>query len=341
MKNIKILGIDLAKDSFQIHGTDSHGKKVIAKKMNRKKLIEFIANLKPCLIGIEACGGAHYFSRLFKRYHHEVKMMAPQYVKPYVMSNKNDMNDAKGIAEAVTRPNMKFVATKTVEQQDTLLIHRARELIVKQRTALSNQIRGLLQEYGIVISKGLTRIQRLPEILEDHADKLTVKSTNIFLRLYEQFKILSSQVEMYNFEIEKIVQSDETCQRILKIKGIGAISASAIVATIGDAKVFKNGREVSAWLGLTPRQHSSGGKIKLGGISKRGDRYVRTLLIHGARSVVNVCDKKEDSINRWVLDKKIRCGKNKAAVALANKNARMIWAMMASGKKYHEPKIVH
>jgi len=292
MKNIKVLGIDLAKNVFQLHGTDAKGKRVLSKRMSREKLTEFIGNLSPCLIGIEACMGANYWARVFEQMGHTVKIMSPQFVKPYVMANKNDQNDARGIAEAVTRPNMKFVSVKKIEQQDILLLHRARELIVKQKTAQSNQIRGLLAEYGIIIPKGLSHIKKLPDILEKNDAKLTIKSKAIFLRLHEQFKAIVDQLEIYKKELETIVSQDSQCQEILKIEG--PITASAIVATIGDAKVFKNGREVSAWLGLTPKQHSSGDKTRLAGISKRGDRYVRTLLIHGARSIVKNCDKKTD-----------------------------------------------
>src|SRR3990167_9580771 len=220
MKNIKVLGIDLAKNVFQIHGADAKGKCVLRKRLSRAKLIEFMANLSPCIIGIEACGGSHYWARLFKQYGHEVRMMAPQFVKPYVKSNKNDRNDSEAIAEACTRPTMRFVAIKTVEQQDILVIHRARELSIKNRTAQASQIRGILSEYGITIPEGISKIRRVTEIIE--------------------------------------LNKNNVCQEVQKIAGIGPLIASAIVATIGDAKTFKNGREVSAWLGLTPKQFSSG-----------------------------------------------------------------------------------
>jgi transposase len=336
MKNIKVLGIDLAKNVFQLHGTNLKGKRVLGKRLSREKLVEFVANIPPCLIGIEACMGAHYWARTFEKMGHIVKIMSPQFVKPYVMANKNDRNDARGIAEAVTRPNMKFVPIKKIEQQDMLLLHRTRELIVKQKTAQSNQIRGLLAEYGIVIPKGLSQIKILPEILEKNNDKLTIRSKEIFMRLHEQFKALDAQLSIYNKELEIFVSQDEQCQEILKIEGIGPITASAVIATISDAKMFKNGREVSAWLGLTPKQNSSGDKTRLTGISKRGDRYVRALLIHGARSIVKNCDKKTDKRSQWIIDKKHRCGYNKAAVALANKNARIIWAILATGECYRK-----
>jgi transposase len=337
VKNIKTLGIDLAKNVFQLHGIDAKGKAILRKRLTRQKMIEFIANLTPCTIGIEACTGAHYWARTFKSMGHEVKMMAPQFVKPYVQSNKNDQNDAAGIAEASTRPKMKFVPIKTIEQQDILLVHRARQLAVKQRTAHANQIRGLLAEYGIILAKNIINIQNVPQILEENADKLTPYATRHFEQLYKRFQEFDKEVDEYGKEIERFAKQDTRCQELMKIEGVGSLTASAAVATIGDAKVFKNGREVAAWLGLVPKQHSSGNKIVLGGISKRGDRYMRTLLIHGARSVVNICEKKTDRRSLWLADKKTRAGYNKAAVALANKNARVIWAILATGECYRQP----
>lgn len=334
MRNIKVLGIDLAKNVFQLHGTDAKGKQILRKRFNRMQLIEFVSNLSPCIIGIEACTGAHYWGRLFERYGHTVKMMAPQFVKPYIKSNKSDRNDARGIAEAVTRPDMKFVPIKMVEQQETLLLHRARELVVKQRTAQANQIRGCLSEFGVVIPQGVTQIRKLPIILEDNADKLTAKAKEVFLELYEQFITYDLQEKKYQRQIERQANQDILCQEIMKIEGVGPLIASATVATIGDAKLFKNGREVAAWLGLVPKQHSSGNKVRLLGISKRGDHYVRKLLIQGARSAVKNCERKTDMKNKWIADKKQRCGFNKAAVALANKNARIIWAVMVTGECY-------
>lgn len=338
MGNIKVLGIDLAKNVFQLHGVDAKGKCVLRKRLSRAKLLEFIANLPSCTIGIEACGGAHYWAREFQKLGHLVKMMAPQFVKPYVKSNKNDRNDAGGIAEACSRPDMKFVAIKQIEQQDVLLIHRARELAVTQRTAQANQIRGGLLEYGITIPQGISNIKKMLTILEENQNKLTECSIETFKQLYEQFKIYDDQVKKYDNQLKQLVDQNTVCQEILKIPGIGPIGASAIVATIGDATVFKKGREVAAWLGLVPKQYSSGEKIRLGGISKRGDRYIRKLLIHGARTVVKNCEVKQDRLSLWVADKKQRCGFNKAAVALANKNARMIWAIMATGECYRYAK---
>jgi transposase len=337
MKNIKTLGIDLAKNVFQLHGIDAKDKCVLRKRLTRTKLIEFVSNLNPCTIAIEACTGAHYWSRLFISMGHEVKMMAPQFVKPYVQANKNDQNDAAGIAEASTRPKMKFVPIKTIEQQDILLVHRARQLAVKQRTAQANQIRGLLAEYGIIFAKNIANIKNMPQILESNTDKLTPYAIRQFEKLYKQFQEFDKEVDDYDKEIEQLAKKDIRCKELMKIEGVGPLTASAAVATIGDANVFKNGREVAAWLGLVPKQHSSGNKIILGGISKRGDRYMRTLLVHGARTVVKNCEKKTDKRNLWVANKKERGGYNKAACALANKNARVIWAILASGECYRQP----
>jgi transposase len=335
MENIKVIGIDLAKNFFQIHATDSKGKGVFRKRIARENLTAFLANLQPALIGMEACGGAHYWARQFQAMGHTVKLMSPQFVKPYVKSNKNDRNDAEAIAEAVTRPNMKFVAVKQLQQQDILLLHRARELLIKQRTAQANQIRGLLAEYGVVVAQGLSRLRKqMHDVLENKSNKLTTIALDIFNRMYEQLIHLDTQIKHYDEKLELIAKQDERCQRLKKIEGVGTLSATAMIATLGDVSIFKNGREVSAWLGLVPKQHSSGNTIRLSGISKRGDSYLRTLLIHGARSVVNHCEKKLDKRHQWLADKKQRCGSNKAAVALANKNARVIWALLASGEKY-------
>ena len=338
MKNLKVLGIDLAKNVFQIHGADAKGKCVLRKRMSRSKLIQFISNLPPVIIGIEACGGSHYWARLFKQYGHEVKMMSPQFVKPYVKSNKSDRNDSEAIAEACTRPSMRFVPIKTVSQQDMLALHRARELSIKNRTALSNQIRGLLSEYGITIPLGLSKIRRLMDILDANKENLSGLLQELMTTLYSQFQECDALVKRYDRQLERLANESDICKEIQKIAGVGSIIATAIIATIGDANVFKNGREVSAWLGIVPRQYSSGEKIVLGGISKRGDHYMRKLLIQGARSVVATCGRKTDKLSYWVAKKKQRCGYNKAAVALANKNVRMIWAIMATGECYRQPK---
>jgi transposase len=335
MRDIKILGIDLAKNIFQLHGAESRGKCVMRKRLTREKLKVFVAKLSPCVVAIEACTGAHYWARTFSAMGHTVKMMAPQFVKPYVKSNKTDRNDAEAIAEAASRPQMRFVPIKSVEQQDTQLIHRARELVMKQRTAQSNQIRGFLADYGITLPQGIGHVRkRLAGILEDNSHELSALAREIFRGLTEQFKILDEQVEKYDQKLCLLSKGDERCNRLMEIEGIGPITATAIVSAVGNAQVFKNGRELAAWLGLVPRQHSSGNHTRLLGISKRGDRYVRTLLVQGAQSVVRRCGNKQDPRSEWIKDKVSRCGVNKTAVAVANKNARIIWALLSSGQAY-------
>jgi transposase len=335
MMNITVLGVDLAKNVFQLHGVDASGKVIVRKQLTRAKLIEFVINLPPCLIGMEACASSYYWARRFQQTGHEVKLISPQFVKPYVKSNKSDRNDAEAICEAVTRPNMRFVAIKSTEQQDIQAIHRIRSGLVQRRTALANQTRGLLGEYGIVVPQGIKKLNKqLPLILEDAQNGLSDLVRELFADLYEQFKAVDKQVKKYDAKLEQLSGHSEVCQRLIQIPGVGAITATAIAASVGDAKVFKNGREMAAWLGLVPRQHSSGGKSLLLGISKRGDRYLRTLLIHGARAVMSRVNKTKGPQNIWLKQLMERRGNNKASVALANKNARVIWALMAKGAAY-------
>ncbi len=337
--NITTIGIDLAKNVFQLHGVDAQGQSIVQKKITRNKLPEFVANLPPCLIGLEACGGAHYWARKFTQMGHQVKLMSPQFVKPYVKSNKNDALDAQAICEAVTRPNMRFVAPKTIEQQDIQSLHRIRSSFVKQRTALINQIRGLLAEYGIVIAQGITYVRKkLPEIIEDAHNDLSCYGWQLFNELLTTLRDLDEKVDHYNQQVEIICKNNKTCQRLVQIEGIGALTATALMASIGDAQVFKNGREMSAFIGLVPKQHSSGGKTKLLGISKRGDRYLRCLLIHGARAVISRSKNLPKKKAQWLADLIERRGKNRATVALANKNVRTMWAMMAHDEYYSAAK---
>lgn len=341
MNNVTTIGIDLAKNVFQLHGVDKKGKRVFSKRLSRGQLVEFLAQTPPCLIGIEACTGSHYWARCFMKMGHTVKMMAPQFVKPYVKSNKNDKNDAAAIAEAVTRPDMKFVPIKSIEQQDIQMLHRARELLVKQRTALANQIRGLLAEYGIILPQGIRYIRSLMmSILENAENELTTKGRRIFNDLYEEFKLLDQEVDRYSAELEQLARSNENCQRLMAIEGIGPLTATAVIAAVGDAKVFKKGREFSAWLGLVPKQHSSGNKIRLLNISKRGNCYLRTLFIHGARAAIRTVKDKQDKRSLWIMDKKESIGQNKAVVALANKNARIVWALLAGEETYRKSIVV-
>jgi len=286
---IATIGIDLSKNVFQIHGVDPRGKTALKKQLKREQMLPYFANFPSCLIGIEACGSAHYWARKLTALGHTVKLIAPQFVKPYVKTNKNDAADAEAICEAVSRPNMRFVPIKNGEQQAILAQHRARQGFVKARTAQANQIRGLLAEYGIVIPKGIGHIgKRLPEILEDGENELPGIFRQLIDRLGSNLKELDRQVKELEVQIQTWHRNSVDSKKLAQIPGIGPISASALVASIGDAKNFKDGRQLAAWLGLVPRQHSTGGKPTLLGISKRGDCYLRTLLIHGARSVVRV-----------------------------------------------------
>ncbi len=293
---ITTIGIDLAKTVFQIHGVDVHGKAELRRQLRRNEMAKFFANLEPCLIGMEACGSSHHWARKLSEFGHTVKLMSPQFVKPYVKTNKHDMADAEAICEAVNRPNMRFVPIKNVEQQAILSVHRARQGFVKTRTAQSNQIRGLLSEFGIVIPQGIIHsiIKRIPEILEGGENGLPAMMRKLLERLTENLKEMDRQVNELEKQIQLWHRENEASNKLAGIPGIGPLTASAIVATVGKATEFKNGRQLAAWMGgLVPRQHSSGGKQNLLGISKRGDSYLRTLLIHGARSVIRFAEKKQ------------------------------------------------
>jgi transposase len=333
---ISVVGIDLAKRSFHLYGVDAHGQQVLSKKLSRIRLSAVVANLPPCLVAMEACGSAHHWARQFRSYGHEVRLIAPQFVKPFVKSNKNDAADAEAICEAAQRPNMRFVAIKTLEQQDIQAIHRMRSLAVDRRTAQINQIRGLLLEYGIEVAKGRPAIQRrLPEILEDGDNGLSVRFRTELHGLAEELRHLNERVAHYDAQIDAIAQSDPQARELMTIPGIGTKGATALLAAVGeDARVFNNGRALAAWIGLVPRQHSTGGRDRLLGISKRGDVYLRNLLIHGARAVLRWAERKEDRHSRWATALKARRHTNVATVAMANKIARVAYAVMTTGKPY-------
>lgn len=334
--NITRMGIDLAKNVFQLHGVDKHEKVVCRKQLKRSQMLEMFANKAPMLIGIEACGGSHYWARELTKLGHTVKAMAPQHVKAYVKSQKNDKRDAEAICEAVSRPTMRFVSIKTEDQQDMQAIHRVRDRLVKARTALVNEVRGLLAEYGIVIAHtGIPATRRgLLEAMADAENGLTPKMRDILFELNEELSDIEARIQRYLQKIQQHCAQDERVKRIMEIEGLGPISASAIVMSVGNATQFKNGRDMAAWIGLVPKQHSSGGKEKLGGISKRGDKYLRTLLIHGARSVIRFSETKTDKRNQWINALIARRNKNVATVALANKNARIIWSILAREEHY-------
>ena len=332
---ITTIGLDIAKTVFHLFAVNKMGRFIKKKQLKRKQLLAYMANLEPCLIAMEACGSANYWAREFIALGHEVKLIAPQYVKPFVKGNKNDYNDAQGIAEAAQRPNMRFVPIKSVEQQDIQNFHRQRERIKKARTALGNQIRGLLAEYGLTIHQGISAVRKtLPEILEDAENGLTAYARELFADLLEELQTLDERFEQCNQTIKASSKGNEVVERLDEILGIGAITASATYAAAGDGKDFENGRHFSAWLGLVPGQHSTGGKPRLLGISKRGNAYLRTLYIHGARAVLRHSANKSDRLSLWAQGVLNRRGHNKACVAVANKIARMAWVIMAKGETY-------
>ena len=331
---ITTIGLDLAKNVFQVHGVNERGKAVLRKQLKRDQVAPFFANLPPCLVGIEACASAHHWARKLQALGHTVRLMAPQFVKPYVKSNKNDAADAEAICEAVSRPSMRFVPIKNVEQQSVLSLHRVRQGFVRARTAQANQIRGLLGEYGLVVPQGIACIaQRVPSLIEDAQNELPGTFRLLIQRLLNHLKALQEQVDAIEVQIKAWHRASEASQRIEKVPGIGPLTASALVASVGDAKNFDNGRQFAAWLGVVPRQHSSGGKPTLLGMSKRGDAYLRTMLIHGARSVIYRATQRADA-ESWLVKLTTRRNKNVAAVAMANKTARTVWALLAHGREF-------
>lgn len=335
--NLTTVGIDLAKHVFQLHGMDAHGKPVVKKRLPRDQLLPFLAQLPGCRVGVEACGGAHYWARQIKALGHDVRLISPQFVKPYMKSHKNDANDAEAICEAVSRESMRFVPIKSLEQQDLQALHRVREQLVKSRTALVNQIRGLLNEYGIIIPQGIHHLRGgLPAVLENAENGLSDLMREVIAELYERLRSLEEQVVRCERRLERIGQQDERCRRLMAVEGVGPLIATALVAAVGTGLMFANGRQLAAWLGLVPRQHSSGGKTVLLGIHKRGNRYLRRLLIHGARSVIHHAEGKTDRRSQWLQGLRARKGTSVTAVALANKNARVLWTLLARGDTYRK-----
>jgi transposase len=333
--NIKRIGLDIAKQVFQIHGVDRFEKVLVRKQLRRAQVLDYFKGIAPCLIGIEACGSSHYWARELSQLGHHVKLIPAQFVKLFVKGGKNDANDAEAICEAVGRPSMRFVTIKSVEQQVMQAEHRIRTRLIRARTALSNEIRGLLSEFGIAIGLGITQIRKaLPMLLEDKETRLSARFKLLLSELAEELRQIDTHINEHEERLKAAAKEDDRIKRLLAIEGIGPISASALVAAVGDATQFANGRDMAAWLGLVPSQHSSGGKERLGHISKRGDTYLRTLLIHGARSVINHCEGKEDRRSQWVNQLSKRRNRNIATVALANKNARIAWAVLSRRETY-------
>lgn len=333
--NNSVIGLDIAKNIFHMYTFNEEKSKPVKKKLTRAELLAFFANYPASLIGIEVCGGAHHWARELTKLGHEVILLNARYVKSFVVGNKNDFNDAAAIFDAVTRPNKRTVSIKTIEQQDIQLVHRIREGLVGKRTALVNQVRGLLSERGIVIPKGIKKVRvELPLILEDAENDLTDLSREMFAEQYEKLVVLDEEIRHQDRRITRLSNSNPLSQRFLDVPGIGAITATIIASDIGNGKGYQSSRDYAASLGNVPRQHSSGDKQVYLGISKRGNRYIRTLLIHGARSVLKYCSGKEDKLSLWLQALIERRGFNKAAVALANKNARILWAMASQDKEY-------
>lgn len=339
MKKVTTIGLDLAKNVFQVHGVDAEGTAVIRERLSRGRMLKFFAKLPPCLIGIEACATSHYWARELVALGHDVKLMPAQYVKPYVKRGKNDAADAEAICEAVTRPTMRFVGIKSPEQQSAMMLHRVRLILNRQRTQLSNAMRAHLAEFGIAAPIGRTGIDRLLDVIADPTDARLPADARLCLEmLAAQLRIVKKQILANDRRIMASARETELGRRLMEIPGVGPLLASAVVATVPDPSIFRSGRNLAAWIGLVPRQNSSGGKERLGGITKAGHQYLRQMLVVGAMAVVR-CAERHRAKRPWLVQLLARRKAKVAAVALANKNARMIWAMMASGERYREPQV--
>ena len=333
---LKRIGVDLAKQVFQIHGVDSHEQVICRKQLKRARVLDFFRQCEPCLVAMEACGSAHYWARELRTLGHEVRLIAPQFVKPYVKSEKNDANDAEAICEAASRPNMRYVEVKSAEQQASQAVHRIRSRLIRARTALLNEIRGLLGEFGLIAERsGAAATRRLIQTAQEDAENgLPGQMRELLSGLQDELDEHDTHLSRLDDTIQRQAREDTRVKRLLEVEGIGPVSATAIVSAVGDARQFSSARQFAAWLGLVPRQHSSGGKERLGPISKRGDAYIRTLLVHGSRAVLRHCQGKEDRRSVWLQQLLCRRNMNIATVALANKNARIIWAILCRGESY-------
>lgn len=342
MKKLSRVGIDLAKNVFVLHGVDRNEKGVWRRRLMRDNWVKvLVEKVEPdCAIGMEACTGAHHWARQLQARGFAVKLIAPQFVKPYVKSNKNDANDAEAICEAMSRPGMRFVVIKSVEQQDIQAVHRIRSELLGHRTSKANQIRGLVAEYGLVAPQQLTRLRAaVPDWLEDAENGLTSRFRGLLNGLWDDLKRLDHRIAELDREITSMAQNDPVAKRLQQLRGVGPLIATALIGAVGNAEQFANGKHMAASLGLTPKQHSSGGKNRLLGISKRGDAYLRSILIHGARSVIRTAKHKDDRLSQWVSSLATRRHPNVAAAALANKTARIAWAMLRHGTDYQPDRI--
>ncbi len=339
--HIASVGIDLGKTTFHLVALDDRGKVLIKSKFSRQQLLAYTANLPVSLIGIEACSGAHFIGAALREQGHDVRLIPAQFVKPFLKSNKNDFLDAEAIAEAVARQNMRFVPIKTDDQLDLQALHRVRDRLVHRRTALINQIRGFLLERGIVFPAGAANLRnRMAAILEDANEHLTARMRKLLAHLWQEWKDLNAEIESVSDEIDTIAETDPACQRLRQIPGVGPLVATATVAAIGNGAAFRKGREFAAWLGLIPRQHSTGGKARLLGISKRGSIYLRRMFIHGARAMLLRVKYDTGRLGQWAHELELRAPRNKVVVAVANKLARIAWAVLSTGNEYRNAAVV-
>lgn len=337
MGQVATIGLDIAKSVFQVHGVDAEGGVVIQQKLTRARLLKFFEKLAPCLVGIEACGTAHHWARELITLGHDVRLMPPSYVKPYVKRQKNDMADAEAICEAVTRPTMRFVPVKSPEQQSVMMLHRTRSILIRQRIQISNAIRSHMAEFGMAAAVGRQGLQALIAIVEDSSDdRVPPDARGCLGMLAAQLRLVNEQILETDRLIRTNARSTEIGRRLMEIPGVGPLLASALVGTIADPRAFKTGRNLAAWIGLVPKQNSSGGKERLGGITKQGDRYLRQMLVVGALAVVRYAVR-NGTRRPWLVQLLARRTPKVAAVALANKTARMVWAIMTSGERYREP----